>query len=67
MLSNGLFLSIRYDPLKEELQEVMKDYRDFLANSLCMDHFQVYECLLGLLKDDPGRFRDVFSKVVALS
>ncbi|XP_063842915.1 PCNA-interacting partner-like [Scylla paramamosain] len=51
------------DPLKKELQDVIRDYRDFLANSVCVDHFRVFECLRGLLKDDPVLFRDAFSKV----
>lgn len=50
------------DPLKKELQEVIKDYRDFLANSVCVDHFGVFECLQGLMKNDPARFREVLSK-----
>lgn len=54
------------DPMKQELQEVIKDYRAFLTNSLCVDHFTVFECLRRLLKDDPALFRDVFSKVVTV-
>ena len=51
------------DPMKQELQEVIKDYQEFLVNSSCLDYFRLFECLQKLLKDDLTLFKDIFSKV----
>ncbi|XP_050686228.1 uncharacterized protein LOC126980390 isoform X2 [Eriocheir sinensis] len=52
-----------HDPVQREIEEVKKAYREFLSDSLCVDHFRVFECVRCLLRDDPALFRKVFCKV----
>lgn len=59
-----LFGPHSHDPVRRELEEVKKAYREFLSDSLCVDHFRVFECVRGLLKDDPALFSKVFCKVM---
>ncbi|KAK3871946.1 hypothetical protein Pcinc_022944 [Petrolisthes cinctipes] len=51
------------DPCYQEMQEVIRDYEEFLNFSGCMDHFCVYKCLKKNLKDNQEFRNYIFSQV----
>lgn len=51
-----------YDPVAREMEEIIKDYHEFMVNSNCLDHFIIYSYLQKNLKHKQELLKDIFSK-----
>ncbi|XP_045594193.1 PCNA-interacting partner isoform X2 [Procambarus clarkii] len=52
-----------YDPVVREMTEITQDYREFMKDSGCLDHFIIYSCLKKNIKQNQELLKDIFSKV----